>query len=44
MVTLKSVKGKYLVTVNGERVEFHTLFEALEHIYSVHSRRARASV
>ena len=43
MITLKAIKGKHIVTVDGEQREFGAMMEALEHIYSIHSRRARAS-
>jgi hypothetical protein len=44
MITLKSHKGEYTVKVDGNECVFYTMWEALEFIYSEHSRRARASL
>lgn len=44
MITLKSCKGIYTVTVDGEETEYPTMWEALDSIYSEHSRRAKASL
>ena len=42
-ITLKTIKGKHIVTVDGEQREFEMMWDALEYVYSIHSRRARAS-
>lgn len=45
MITLKATKGEYtefVVTVDGKERVFGMLIWALEYIYEVHSRRARA--
>ena len=34
MITLKTIKGTPIVTVNGEKKEFNTLKEAFEYIAS----------
>lgn len=44
MITLKRVRGNLIVTVDGEQIEFTNMLDALEFIYSVHSRRARTSL
>lgn len=43
MITLKSIKGKNIVTVDGKQIEFEMMYDALEYINSIHSRGARAS-
>lgn len=42
--TLKSSKGKFIVTVNGKEETFGMMILALEYIYEFHSRRARTSI
>lgn len=44
MLTFKTIRGKHIVTVDGKEVVFDNFFDAWEFIYSVHSRRARASL
>lgn len=44
MITLKRIRGKNIVTVDGNEIVFDMMWDALEFIYSVHSRRARASL
>ena len=44
MVTFKTIRGKHIVTVNGEESVFNTIRDALEFIYSVHSRRGKTSL
>lgn len=43
MITLKRIRGKHIVTVDEKESVFDMMWDALEFIYSVHSRRARAS-
>ena len=43
-VTLKTIHGKHIVKADGREVIFDNLYDAFEFIYSVHSRRARASL
>ena len=43
-VTLNTIKGKHIVKADGKEIIFDNLFDAFEFIYSVHSRRARASL
>lgn len=44
MITLKRIRGNHVVTVDGNECAFDSMWDALEFIYSVHSRRARASL
>lgn len=44
MITLKRIRGKNIVTVDGKETVFDMFWDALEFIYSVHSRRAKASL
>ena len=44
MITLKRVGGNHIVTVDGNEVVFSQMWDALDFIYSVHSRRAKASL
>lgn len=51
MITFKTEKDgsefdftRHIVEVDGEQFVFAMFWDALEFIYSVHSRRARASV
>lgn len=43
-VTLKTINGKHIVKADGKEIAFTYMWDALEFIYSVHSRRARASL
>ena len=43
-ITLKRIRGKHIVKVDGNECAFDTMWDALEFIYSEHSRRARASL
>ena len=46
MITLKSIKGRYpeiIVTVDGKERVFGQMIWALEYIYEIRSRIARAS-
>lgn len=44
MITFKRIRGQNIVTVDGKEFVFDMIWDALEFIYSVHSRRARASL
>lgn len=44
MLTFKTIRGKHIVTVDGKESVFANSWDAWEFIYSVHSRRARASL
>lgn len=35
MITLKTIKGTHIVTVNGKPMVFATLLEALKYIFGV---------
>ena len=44
MITLKTIRGKHIVTVDGIETVFDMMWDALEFIYTVHNRRAKASL
>jgi hypothetical protein len=44
MITFKTIGGKHIVTVDGKEIIFDNFPDAWEFIYSVHSRRAKASL
>lgn len=39
MVTLKSLKGQYIVTAAGEKRQFSTMAAALRFVYQYHKAR-----
>lgn len=43
-VTLKTINGKHIVKADGKEIAFTYMWDALEFIYSVHSRRSRNSL
>jgi hypothetical protein len=44
MITLKRIRGKLIVKVDANEIVFSKIWDAVEFIYSIHSRRARASL
>ena len=44
MITFKRISGKNIVTVDGVEYTFDMMWDALEFIYIMHRRKARASL